>query len=174
MTLQDLGAIGEFLGLFAILVTLFYLARQTRQNVDINRGKETRGLINQFNAYLRLMANPPYLGAMRSAMVSYRRMHADAQALAFVVLAQWVNFYEQLMYARQSGLIPEPVENAVRAYVVAFLITPGGKEFWEDFRHVFGVEVSSKLDDFIASGELPPPITETYRWLQGEEAGSLD
>ncbi len=32
MTIQDLGALGELLGSAAVLVTLVYLAFQTRQN----------------------------------------------------------------------------------------------------------------------------------------------
>jgi hypothetical protein len=32
MTIQDLGSLGEFLGSIAVLVTLVYLALQTRQN----------------------------------------------------------------------------------------------------------------------------------------------
>jgi hypothetical protein len=32
MTIQDLGALGEFLGSIAVLVTLGYLALQTQQN----------------------------------------------------------------------------------------------------------------------------------------------
>ena len=32
MTIQDLGALGEFLGSIAVLATLVYLALQTRQN----------------------------------------------------------------------------------------------------------------------------------------------
>ena len=32
LTIQDLGALGEFLGSIAVLVTLVYLALQTRQN----------------------------------------------------------------------------------------------------------------------------------------------
>ena len=166
MTLQDLGALGEFLGLFAILVTLFYLAKQTQQGVEIGRGKETRTLINQFNVYMRMMTEAPYIHDMRKAMESYRAMHPDEQARAFLILVQWVNFYEQTMYAKETGLVPQPVENAIRAYVIGFLITPGGAEFWEDFRHVFGVEVSSQLDAFIAKEELPPPITDTYPWLR--------
>ena len=32
LTIQDLGALGEFFGSIAVLVTLIYLAFQTRQN----------------------------------------------------------------------------------------------------------------------------------------------
>ena len=165
MTIQDLGAIGEFLGFFAVLLTLIYLAKQTHQNVQISRGRETRVIIDQFNAYLSKMTSPTYLIPMRRAMVSYRELDADSQAQAFVIFVQWVNFYEKMFYAHQSGLIPEPTLNAVRGWILSMLITPGGAEFWDDLKHVFGADVSSELDKFLQGGNLPPPFTETYPWM---------
>ena len=78
VSFQDLGAIGEFLGFFAVVITLFYLAKQTHQGVELNRGKETRVLINQFNVNLRLMTDPAYLTPTRKALVSYRPRHRCA------------------------------------------------------------------------------------------------
>jgi hypothetical protein len=86
LTLQDLGALAEFLGIFAILVTLFYLARQTRQSVEIGLATEQRILIEQFNASLRLMVEVDNLEAMRAALISYRGMDANTQARAFILL----------------------------------------------------------------------------------------
>ncbi len=38
LTIQDLGALGEFFGSIAVLATLVYLALQTRQNTMAIRG----------------------------------------------------------------------------------------------------------------------------------------
>ena len=35
MTIQDLGAIGNLVGAVAVLITLIYLARQIKQNTDV-------------------------------------------------------------------------------------------------------------------------------------------
>lgn len=166
MSIQDLGAIGEFFGLFAILFTLFYLAKQTRLSVELSRGRETRAIIDQFNEYLRRMTEPAHLEPMRKALHSFRTLTPDEQAVSFVIFVQWVNFYEQCLYAYQSGLLAEAVRDALRAYVVGFLITPGGAEFWEDYRHVFGRDVSTHLDELVKdSANHPSLITETYPWL---------
>ena len=42
MTIQDLGALGEFLGSIVVLVTLGYLALQTRQNTLAIAAQEVR------------------------------------------------------------------------------------------------------------------------------------
>ena len=36
MTIQDLGAVGEFIGGVAVLVTLIYLAVQIKQNTNVH------------------------------------------------------------------------------------------------------------------------------------------
>ena len=172
MTIQDLGALAEFLGLFGILATLFYLARQTRLSVELSRGAETRVLIDTLNVYFRQMTEPRHLEAIRSALVSYRTMDPNRQALACVIFVQWVNFYEQCMYAHDSGLLPETSLNAVRNFTAAFLVTPGGAEFWADLSHIFGGDVTARLNEVLSTpSELPPPITSTYPWLAsgGEE-----
>jgi hypothetical protein len=170
LSLEDLGNLGEFLGLFAILITLVYLARQTRQSVDITKGTEQRTLIDQFNVYLRVMTEPQNLEAIRDALVSYRKLDANAQARAFGLLAQWVNHYEQSRYAFQSGLLPAAVLNAFENFTLAFLVTPGGEEFWQDYRHVFGRDVGGRLDELISDpARRPPPITETYPWLRSTQ-----
>ena len=55
MTLQELGSIGEFLGFLAILVTLFYLAKQNRQAITLTKASEQRILIDQGNVYFERM-----------------------------------------------------------------------------------------------------------------------
>ena len=166
MSIQDIGAVGEFLGLFAILITLFYLAKQTRQSVELSRGKETRALVDTFNEHVRRMTEPENLRATRKALVSYRAIDSDLQARAYVILTQWVNFYEQCSFAFDAGLLPSASLAAIENYTIGFLITAGGAEYWEDFRNTFGADVSRRLDRILSgSAPLPEPITSTYPWL---------
>ena len=166
MNIQDLGAIGEFLGFLAVLVTLFYIAVQTRQNVKINEAKEQRALIDQLNHYFRVMIQPDNLQAVRRALQSYRRLDSDDQARSCVLLAQWVNHFEQARYSHQAGLLPAPVLIAFQNFTLGFLVTPGGKEFWEDMKNVFGSDVRDCIDSLLADeANHPPKITDTYAWL---------
>jgi hypothetical protein len=166
MTIQDLGAIGEFLGLFVILLTLFYLARQTHQNVELNRAREQRTIIDQFNSYVRVMTDPDTLDAIRKGLDSYKSLDPNTQAIAWRTFAQWVNFYEQCDYTFQGGLLPKAILDAVEAFVLAILVTPGGLEYWELHGNSHGADVHEKLSRLLYDTDnLPDPVTETYRWL---------
>ena len=166
MSWAGITAVTTIIGTIAVVVTLFYLAKQTQQAVRIGMAQEQRTLIDQFNQYLRRMTEPENLKTMRKILTSYRSLNKDEQAHALVLLAQWINHYEQSRYSFKSGLLPQAVLSAFENFVVAFLLTPGGSEFWQEFSHVFGADVRRAIDDVLAdSNRHPPPITDTYSWL---------
>ena len=168
MTIQELGNIGEFLGFLAILVTLFYLARQTKQNVELNRASEQRILIDQCNKYFRVTVEPGNLAAIRKGLKSYRALDSDEQSKAWIVFAQWINHYEQCIYAHRADLLPTPVSVAFEQLTIGFLVTSGGSEFWEDFGPRFGQDVREKINQDLVKPDVPAPAYETFHWLKQE------
>lgn len=84
-----------------------------------------------------------------------------------VLMAQWINHYEQSLYSFESDLLPQAVLTAFENFTLAFLNTPGGSEFWEDMGHVFGADVGQRIDSLLADATRQPlPITETYPWFR--------
>ena len=67
LTIQDLGAIGELLGSVAALVTLVYLAMQTRQN-PMAIGAQLEAA--RVNAVLTLSAMPVTTPELRKALAA--------------------------------------------------------------------------------------------------------
>ncbi len=166
MNWEAIGAVGEIIGAAAVVATLYYLARQTRHNVELEHTKQQRVLIDQFNDYVRNMTDPSNLAAVRKGFVSLSSLGADEQAAAWKNYAQWVNYYEQMIYSYDGGLVPEAVVEAIGKWVVAMLVTPGGAEYWTNHGSSHGVDVQKRLGEMLGDTEnLPPPITETYPWL---------
>jgi len=173
MTIQDLGAIGEFFGLFAILITLFYLARQTSQNAEIGRATEQRTVIDQFNVYYRIMTESSKLPIVRNGFVSYNNLNSDDQAVAFGIFAQWINYYEQCMYSHDGGLFPKAALDAIGNWVISILVTPGGREYWELYGASFGIDIRNAINEILAdTNNLPEPITTVYSFLAIEDTDS--
>jgi hypothetical protein len=57
--------------------------------------------------------------------------------------------------------------NAFETYTLSFLVTPGGREFWEDYGNAFGKDISGRVSGLLERGEsMPPPVTEWYPWLK--------
>jgi len=166
MNWDAIGAIGEILGAVAVVLTLFYLAKQTKQSVELGKTTEQRTLIDQSNAYLRVTIEPENLAAIRKGLVSYRELQPDEQAKAFVILVQFINHYERCLYAHKAGVLPTPVLIAYRNFAISFLVTPGGAEFWLDIGENFGQDVQDSINGILNSDDLPGPITESFAWLR--------
>ena len=169
MNWEAVGAIGEVLGAAVVVATLFYLARQTKLSVELSKVAEQRTLIDQCNDYFRVTIEPGNLVSIRKAFSSYRSLSRDEQAKAFIVFCQWVTHYEKCIYAHEAGMLPTPVMIAFREFALSFLVTPGGKEFWEDMGPIFGQDLQINLNEALLSHELPAPATETFYWLRDDD-----
>ena len=64
MTIMELGALGEFLAAFAVLVTLIYLATQVSQTKRIVKLQASQNLNEMFNHSVSLIATSPTLAAL--------------------------------------------------------------------------------------------------------------
>ena len=63
MTLSDLGNLGDFPGVFAVLVTLVYLAIQVRQNPATSRVQTRQTLAYSQINYLNSRVTDPFIRA---------------------------------------------------------------------------------------------------------------
>ena len=57
MTIMELGAIGEFIGAIAVVVTLIYLAFQMRQNTNALKLNTARSVTEELQEMFSLLAS---------------------------------------------------------------------------------------------------------------------
>ena len=169
MNWEAIGAIGEILGAAAVVATLFYLARQTSQNVELELAKEQRLIIEQFNVNVGIMTEGENLSAIRKGLKSFTTLDPDTQAIAWRIFVLWVNYYERMNYSHKGGLIPKTILDAIEAWVLMILVTPGGSEYWKLHGSSHGVDVYNKISNLLSDKEnLPKPVTEVYSWLASD------
>lgn len=171
MTLQELGSIGEFLGFLAILVTLFYLARQNRQAITLTKASEQRILIDQGNTYFERMLEEKNLPVVRKALKSYRSLSNDEKAIATPIFVRTVNQYEQCLNAYEAGTLPTDVLEASKNFCISILVTAGGTEYWTDLgAKVHGANVCTRISETLESEELPSPITSSFTFFESDDS----
>ena len=61
MTIVELGALGEFIGAVAVLVTLIYLAVQLRQNTEAIRAQISQARSDQAQEFFLFSADSPHI-----------------------------------------------------------------------------------------------------------------
>lgn len=130
LTIQDLGALGELLGSAAVLVTLIYLALQTRQNGRaLGAQVDSARTQNAFALNSLYFMSPELQGALAADRVNDGAVD-EARRNRFWALFlghhQW-----QLIHGRQ-GLVPTYNEVSVaRAIALNFEGYRSFEEFWE-------------------------------------------
>ena len=140
LTIQDLGALGEFLGSIAVLATLVYLALQTRQNtMAISAQLDAAAIGANLNSILAGATSTELAEALQEDG-SFGDMTTNQTRLAMYWLSMLVIFQWQLQQARR-GLLPAFNEVTLTA-TVRNLFTGsrffGG--FWEDRKRIFSPE----------------------------------
>ena len=159
MTIMELGALGEFFGVFALVATLIYLSIQVRQarNESANAVVEARATgIRELHMGV---ATSDGLGAAMTkameatetrsiqpfvaALIERGLDHQEAQRVWRFLFAQW--FYHMAQYQTTKG-------EQRRALDPAFLVVYGsglGRLFWDNFSPVGRVPVRGTFADHV-------------------------
>ncbi len=127
-----LGNLGEFLGSLAVLVTLVYLAIQTR---NINRQSQAEARY----AFVEAMADinttigqsKETASVWRRGLESVENLDQDERMQFFMFAGQYANSWAVMHQLHEDGMLPETQWLIVRNDVVSILSSGGGKAFWE-------------------------------------------
>ena len=157
MDIMELGAIGELVGGAAVIVTLFYLAIQVRQNTRSNRLVATQGLVaGQASANLLAAVHGDLAAIMNTGVFSEddltpkERHRFNCYLIAFYVQVDFA--YQQFL----AGQLDESVWNRMESEFVFFHL-PGITQWWAQDKQRFSPEFVDTVDRYLAAG--PAPVT---------------
>lgn len=151
-----IGALGEAAGAIAVVVTLFYLARQIRDSARENRRLEYAQLNRDFLqlpnaiAHDESFANLFFRGAVDPSSLS----PPETARLYSGVLLMFRTL-EALFHYHGEGGIDDWGLDGYRATMVDMMSLPGVRQYWTERRHWFSAEFQSEVDRWL-SQELEP------------------
>ena len=165
MSIQDLGAIGEFLGLFLGLGTLAYLASQTRQAKLVAANATARRIVADFAQLWSTITDDSEFSEIIRQSINDGDSRAGAEQLrshafrciltAHIVAASKAAYIEDL-----TSFLKSWEDN-----LLGVLQTPGGAVWWKQCQFLFYTEVVRSLNDRLAKPDtLPPPWTTVPWW----------
>ena len=165
MTIQDLGAIGEFLGLFLVLATLVYLSIQTRQAKQVAASETARGVVADFaQIWSQISNDSEFANIIRHAINDWSSQGEAEQLRAHSFLSNLAAHY---VAASKASYIDD-LESFLKTWednLLGALQTPGGSTWWTQCQFFFDPEVVRSLNDRLAKPDtLPPPWTTLSWW----------
>jgi hypothetical protein len=141
MNWDALGAIGEIVGAVAVVITLIYLAVQTRQSTEAVRHAFSRGVMEDANAWrFRIVENPDVSELFREGLRDPESLDANDK-YRFRMLLDALVFHWQ--HAFESGVhIPE-------TNITRVLGQPGGSWYWARAKDVLTPEFAQFIDGLL-------------------------
>lgn len=106
MTIEELGALGEVVGVVAVVLTLFYLARQVRENPQHVRAAsiiEINRLINE--GFDPIYSNPAYTDVWFRGLESRADLNEFDRNLFDLFMARPMNSYATVLVQTRNGTI---------------------------------------------------------------------
>ena len=142
MTLQDLGSIGEFVGAFAVVLSMLYLAVQIRQNTAELKRSAFRDVHTTYSELRRLAIESPEISRLHFTALN------DPESLSvqdtyrleqFLTELGWAS--DQLLVVIETRLFPAKTWPLSLEFFVDHLESQAGQAWWNRTQEVY----SSKL-----------------------------
>jgi hypothetical protein len=130
-TIQDFGALGEFIGGIVVIVTVIYLALQLRtSNSQAEAATElawTQGLNEIWDRWSR----PETIDALRNGFDDFNTLDKNQQVIFQMQVGSLVNHLETAQSLAGRGLLPASYGQVTEDLMVMVLATKGGLQYWE-------------------------------------------
>ncbi len=150
MTIFELGALGEFVGAFAVVFTLIYLALQIRQNTKAVRASAIDVSISRANdvrvsMYENAEVSRIYMQGLNHPDELDEESRLRFRLLMHNVLLAGSNVYSQTSFAGLSL----STWDAQLTLINRVMTSPGGRWFWKEYRLEFEESFREQVDKIL-------------------------
>jgi hypothetical protein len=156
---EAVGAIGEVVGAFGVILTLGYLAIQIRQNSAVVRSATRQAIsTTQAEVGFRLAEN----AELRSAALHYTNLEStvrETELAAHFYLRAVLRTYENQYHQHVDGTFDDSIWSGYRNSMAQSFTSPATREFWEAHRSLYSPEFAEFIEsDLLAASALPPAV----------------
>lgn len=145
----------EALGATGVIVTLLYLAKETRLNTAQIQTDSLAASIGNFVAQILLVSQTAENSTtFRQCLHSYADQDAATQNGFHAMLLGFVSKYNHTWRLYQSGLLSEDEVRANQRTLVGILRSPGSLEWWESWKHEPPEQLTRHIDNILHAEHL--------------------
>jgi len=129
MDIQTLGNLGEFIGSIAVLVTLGYLAIQTRQTVTIAKQTSLSDILERRQELMNQLMDRDFIEVWGKGCARLQLDALDAQRFTSFAIS-FLSHVQDVYIQYKAGLIDEKVWEAERRLMAVSFNQPGFLDWW--------------------------------------------
>jgi len=149
MSIQDIGALGEFIGSLLILITLIYLAIQNRQQQKLMFSQAYQARSDAAVQLLRDMAIIPEFAEIMSKANRNDELSATEQYQIRIHTNAWVRNWDNTHFQYELGLIPKEHIDAVQLMIKNQSSTKRFQYHWTQSKRIYRDSFIAWVDEII-------------------------
>jgi hypothetical protein len=159
MTIEQLGSIGEFVGAFATIATLLFLAAQIRQNTKMVRSASITAHAEGIQSASALLANNPELCDLYYKGLEFPDSLTDSERRRFyITIGTYINCLSHAAQMASEGSLPPDLAHQYAAQLEWLVCQPGFQLWFRHWGHImprqFLQTVKHAMERGRAAGQL--------------------
>ena len=168
MNWEAIGTIAEVVGASGVIASLIYLAIQVRHTSRQTNSQSLQVAIsNYLNHYDNATSTPENMEVLRKGLNDFDSLSPNEQGRLHSLLHPLNHGFNSVLTVYKAGLLPRQELIATQNSYIAFLISPGGKRWWESFKHAPPRDFVAYIDDAMENAPgVVEPATEQLPWLR--------
>ena len=163
MTIMELGALGEFVGAIAVVVTLIYLAFQMRQNTNALKLNTARSVTEELQEMFSLLASSEKLSEIFVTAAGGSPIQGVERTRYNTFMSNLVRVYENAFLQWRAGVIDPAHWEGMTRMMIDVTSMAGFDQYWQDRKHW----VSDDFQEYMESAVVSAPPKTGVR-LPGE------
>lgn len=146
MDIQTLGNLGEFIGSLAVLVTLVYLAIQTRQTVTVARQTSLSDILERRQELMTQLMDRDFIEVWGKGCSKQQLDAPDAQRFTSFAIS-FLSHVQDVHIQFKAGLIDYKVWEAERRLMAVSFNQPGFLDWWEHGQQFVTEEFAREIEN---------------------------
>ena len=162
MTLETLYYMTQIIAVLAILGSLIAIWFQMRQNQMVERADSQRELLAKAVQWTNTVRDDKeLLDVVARLLEDYASADPADQARFFAWGFELLMTVEMAMYMHKDGFMNDASYDGFMQVGMSVIKTPGGQEWWEEVRHIWGADAVEELAKRMSEiGNQVPPYNE--------------
>jgi len=148
MSLNDLANLGQIIGAVAVVISLFYVASQIRQNTNAVRSATAQAVHEHFAKWYHLVAADDELAQIvANGLRDYGSLSEKERVRFIAAFMAFLSYSQNAFLKWREGLLALPLWMGWEHVILNLVGAPGGKAFWKDRAYMFGDEFRRYIDN---------------------------
>lgn len=170
--LANLSSLAEIIGAIAVVVSLFYVASQIRQNTRAVKSATAQSVHEHYASWYHLLANDGELSQIVvNGLKDYSSLSETDKARFVATFMAFLSYSQNAFFKWREHALSEELWSGWELLMMNLVSAPGGRSFWKERGYIFGEEFREYVENDIMNREPHPEARPMGAFSIGRPSG---